>query len=203
MEPRNPSGALRRRNLLAAAAAALSLAACGDSRKEAPAAAAKPAAATNVSIEAITAEAQGFNVGSTMATRTAYVFFDAQCPHCAALWLAAKPLKQQARFVWIPVGLLNDASTSQGAALLTAADPVAAMDQHEASIREKRGGIAAIGVPDDQKEVVRRNTALMTRFGFGSVPTVVAKHPVSNEIVTIEGSVSTQALAQRLGLPGL
>ena len=48
----------------------------------------------------------------------------------AALWEAAKPLKSQARFVWIPVGLLGDKSVSQGAAILNAADPVAAMEQN-------------------------------------------------------------------------
>ena len=30
-----------------------------------------------------------------------YVFFDPQCPHCAVLWKSARPLKSQARFVWI------------------------------------------------------------------------------------------------------
>lgn len=194
---------MRRRHLFPVLAAAmLALAGCGDSPTgSAGAGGAAPAAgSTPVSIEAIKAEAKGFNVGSVMSTRTAYVFFDPQCPHCAALWKAAAPLRNQARFVWIPVGLLNEKSTSQGATLLAAADPVAAMDQHEASLMAQGGGISASVPSAEQKETIQRNTALMTRFGFASVPTVVAKHAQTGELVTIEGSAPTNVLAQRLGL---
>lgn len=184
--------------------AVLALAACKDSPPASGGAAAPAekaaAGSTPVTIEAITAEAQGFAVGPSMAARTAYVFFDAQCPHCAALWMAAKPLKSQTRFVWVPVGLLNEASTSQGAALLAAGDPAAKMDEHEASMRAKTGGISGSGAADAQREAVRKNTALLNRFGFGSVPTIVGKHAQTGEVVVIEGSVPTGALAQRLGL---
>lgn len=196
---------MKRRILFAAsgAAALLVLAGCKDSPAPASSSSSSPgggaaAGSTPVSIEAITAEGQGFNLGSTMAARTAYVFFDPQCPHCAALWLAAKPLRNQARFVWMPVGLLNAKSTDQGAALLAAADPVALMDQHESTLRAS-GGIAGGGT-DAHRQAVKRNTELMTRFGFASVPTVVGKHAQSGELVTIEGSVPTQVLAQKLGL---
>src|SRR3954453_17770544 len=135
---------MKRRFVLAVAGAACLLAACGKkddaSKANAPAAGSVP-----VSLEKIAAEGKGFNVGSTMSARVVYVFFDAQCPHCAALWEAAKPLKSQARFVWIPVGILNTNSTLQGAAILAAADPVAAMEEHEASMRDKKGGIAPTG----------------------------------------------------------
>jgi thiol:disulfide interchange protein DsbG len=73
------------------------------------------------------------------------------------------------------------------------------MDQHEASLTAKTGGIAG-GGGDAQKEAIKRNTALMTRYGFASVPTVVAKHAGTGELVTIEGSMPTDALARRLGL---
>jgi thiol:disulfide interchange protein DsbG len=200
VSPSHPHG-VNRRLLLAAVASACALAACKDAPSTGPASApGTPAAkSTPVSVEAIAAEAQGFNMGSAMSTRTVYVFFDAQCPHCSALWAAAKPLKGQARFVWIPVGVLNATSTAQGAALLSAADPVAAMDQHEASMREKGGGIGG-GGPEEKKNAVKKNTELMTRFGFGSVPTVVGKHAQSGELVTIEGSVPTATLASKLGL---
>ncbi len=184
---------------LVLAAAVLALAAC----KESPAPAAEKAAAappTPVSVETIVAEAKGFNVGSTMSTRVVYVFFDPQCPHCAALWQAAKPLKSQARFVWIPVSLLNDKSGPQGATLLHASDPVAAMDQHEASLAAKQGGITAADATDAQKAVVKANTTLFNRFGLASVPTVIAKHAQSGQLVTLEGSMPTARLAERLGL---
>ncbi|HVE54187.1 MAG TPA: thioredoxin fold domain-containing protein, partial [Ramlibacter sp.] len=160
----------------------------------------KAAGSTPVSLDTIAAEAKGFNVGSAMSTRVAYVFFDPQCPHCAALWEAARPLRSQARFVWVPVSLLNDKSAPQGAAILSAPDPVAAMDQHEKSLRGQQGGISAMGVADAQKDAVRKNTELFNRFGFGSVPTVVGKHAQNGQLVTIEGSVATAVLAGRLGL---
>lgn len=191
---------MKRRTCLAATAAALVLSACGKQESSTGDAAAPAAGNAPLSLEKIASDAKGFNVGSTMSTRVVYVFFDAQCPHCAALWEAAKPLKSQARFVWIPVGLLGDKSVSQGAAILAAPDPVAAMEQNEASVQAHGGGISAMGVDDAQKDAVKRNTQLLTAFGFGGVPTVVGKHAVTGELVTIDGALPTQPLAQRLGL---
>lgn len=194
---------MKRRLLLTSlAAAAALLAACKDSTPPAgaPVAPTPAAASVPVSVEALQAEGKGFSVGPSVAARTVYVFFDAQCPHCAALWEAARPLHSQARFVWMPVGVLNEKSTLQGAAILAASDPIAAMDQHEASMREQKGGIVSGTGQDAQKDAVRQNTALMTKFGFGSVPTIIGKHGQTGELVVIEGAVPTAALAQKLGL---
>lgn len=180
------------------AATGLLLAACKDAPSGAGDAA-KPAAAP-VSTGAIDAEARGFVLGSPMSVRTAYVFFDAQCPHCAALWRAARPLKSQTKFVWIPVALLNKTSEAQGAALLAAKDPAAAMDEHEASMAAQKGGISALGDLDVQREQVKKNTALMNRFGFASVPSVVGTHAQTGALVTKEGSMPTRDLAALLGL---
>ena len=192
---------MKRRIALAAGAAACLLAACGK-KEESGEASGQSAAAGSVpvSLEKIASDGKGFNVGSTMSARVVYVFFDAQCPHCAAEWEAAKPLKSQARFVWLPVGLMGDRSVAQGAAILNAADPVAAMEQNEASVRDHTGGISAMGVPDAQIQAVKANTQLFTAFGFNGVPTIVGKHAVTGEVVTIDGELGTQGLAQRLGL---
>jgi len=187
---------MKRRPILTALAAGLFLSAC----KDAPEAPKGKAAATPVSIEAIQAEAKGFVLGSPMSVRTVYVFFDAQCPHCSVLWRSARPLKSQAKFVWIPVALLNKSSEAQGAALLAAKDPAAAMDEHEASMAAQKGGIAAMGDLDAQRAVVKKNTELMNRFGFGSIPSIVAKHAQTGALVTREGSMSTADLAALLGL---
>jgi len=133
-------------------------------------------------------------------TRPVYVFFAAQCPHFSALWNAAKPLKSQARFVWIPVGLLNPASTAQGAALLAAKDPEAAMDAHEASFVARQGGVSAGSGLEAQKAAVAKNTELMTRLGFASIPVIVATHAQTGALVTQEGSMPPAALAAFLGL---
>lgn len=175
------------------------LAACNEAAPTAGATA-KAATTTPVSLTVMAAEAKGFEVGPPMSARTVYVFFDAQCPHCGALWNAAKPLKSQAKFVWIPVGLLNPSSTAQGATLLAAKDPVAAMDEHEASFLAKQGGISAGSGLEAQKAAVAKNTELMNRFGFASIPSIVGTHAQTGALVTQEGSLSTAALASLLGL---
>jgi thiol:disulfide interchange protein DsbG len=168
----------------------------------APAPAAAPAqASSQVSIDTIASEAQGFTVGPTMSARTVYVFFDAQCPHCSALWYASKPLKGQAKFVWIPVRLLNDNSETQGAAILASKDAPAAMDTHEASMMDHKGGIKAEGNTDAQRAAVKKNTDLFTRYQFASVPTLVTKNAKTGETVTHEGALSTADLAAFVGVP--
>ncbi|TFY98776.1 thioredoxin fold domain-containing protein [Ramlibacter rhizophilus] len=188
----------------AAALSATLLAACGDKPATTSAAPAGPTGTQSAtqapSPAAIAAEAKGFTVGSEMNVRRVFVFFDPQCPHCAALWQAAKPLRSQARFIWIPVGLMNPNSTLQGATLLAASDPVEAMDRHEASILAKQGGIAPAADIEAQKQAVAANTALMNRYGFASVPTIVANHAVTGEVVVKEGSMPTSVLANALGL---
>jgi thiol:disulfide interchange protein DsbG len=188
--------------LLIAAVAAL--AACKDapapsSTSGAAGAAPAAAAATELSVDTISAQAQGFSVGPAMSARVAYVFFDPQCPHCAALWSSARPLKSQARFVWIPVSIINTNSTLQGAAILAAQDPAAAMDGHEAAMREKRGGILPQGENAAQKEAIKRNTELFNKFQFQSVPVIVTKN-ASGAVVKREGSMPTEALGAFLGI---
>jgi thiol:disulfide interchange protein DsbG len=180
-------------------AASALLAGCNDAATTAGAGVAK-AASTPVSTAAVAAGTTGFMVGSPMSSRTVYVFFDAQCSHCGELWYAAKPLKSQAKFIWIPVGILNAASTSQGASLLAASDPAAAMDQHEASMMSRGGGISANSSADAQKAQVAKNTELMTRFGFASIPTIVGTNAQTGTLVTKEGALPTAALAELLGL---
>lgn len=180
-------------------AVSLFLGACNDAAISTDARSAK-AASTPVSIAAIVAGTAGFTVGSPLSSRTVYVFFDAQCSHCGALWYAAKPLKSQAKFIWIPVGILNAASTSQGATLLAASDPAAAMDQHEASMLSQGGGLSAAGNIAVQQAQVAKNTELMGRFGFASIPTIVAVNAQTSALITSEGALPTAALAEFLGL---
>lgn len=184
--------------IIAALATSLLLSACKDAAG--PGGGAQASAEVPVSTAAIAAEASGFTMGSAISARTVYVFFDPQCPHCAALWGAAKPLKSQAKFVWIPVALMNKTSEGQGAALLAAQNPVAAMDGHEASMTAQKGGIVPAGNLDAQKALVAKNTELMKRFGFASIPTIVAQHAQTGALVTQEGSVPTPVLAKLLGL---
>lgn len=176
------------------------LAGCNDAPDTGGAEKAGKSATASVSMSAMAEQATGFTTGSKMSARTVYVFFDAQCPHCGALWNAAKPLKSQAKFVWIPVGIINASSTAQGATLLAATDPVAAMDEHETSLLAKQGGISAAANLDAQTASVGKNTELMTRFGFASIPTIIGTHAQTGALVTQEGAMPTAALARLLGL---
>jgi thiol:disulfide interchange protein DsbG len=182
----------------AAVLASLFLSGCNDAAG--PSADSKAAAKAPVTVAAIQAEAKGFTVGAPMSARTVYVFFDPQCPHCAVLWQSAKPLKSQAKFIWIPVGLIGKASIAQGATILAAKDPIAAMEENEASIMNKQGGISASGDADPQKPAIEKNTALLNRFGFAAVPTIVALNAQTGALVTNEGAMPTAALANLLGL---
>ena len=177
-------------------AASLTLAGC----REAPDSGAVAKSVAAVSLAAIAVEAKGFDVGPKVSARTVYVFFDTQCPHCGALWEAAKPLKSQARFVWIPVGILNPSSTLQGATLLAAQDPVSAMNDHETSLQARQGGINAASSIDSQKALVAKNTQLFNRLGFASVPAIVGMNARTGAVITQEGAMSTAALAALLGL---
>ncbi len=186
---------------LSAAVLAASLTACGQ-EAAAPAKAADAIPESQpVSVSAIKTHARGFTAGSLMSTRQVYVFFDAQCPHCATLWEASKALHSQAGFTWIPTVLLSKASRTQGAALLTAADGAAAMNEHEKLLSSKQGGISASSdVPADIDEALKANTKLLMSFGAQSVPFVVAQDPATGEVISFAGSMPSDVLAAKLKL---
>ena len=146
-------------------------------------------------------EGRGFGTGALMASNTVYVLFDPQCPHCGHLWETVQSMKQPVKFIWLPVAFIGPASAPQGAALLGAADPVAAMTAHEASLLAGQGGTAAsASVPDDIAAAIRKNTEVFKRIGGESVPYIVAKNPRTGEVVGQAGALDAQGLAQFLGL---
>ena len=154
-----------------------------------------------LSLETVQSQTRGFVAGSVMSANTVYVFFDAQCPHCSRLWEASTPLHRKIKFVWIPVGLINTSSTTQGAALLTAANPVELMTEHEKSLSAGRGGIpASSSIEPEISQAIKSNTQTWTSFGAESVPFIVAKNLKTGQLVSKEGALSTEALAAFLGL---
>jgi thiol:disulfide interchange protein DsbG len=63
------------------------------------------------------------------------------------------------------------------------------------------GGISAsASIPPEVEAAIKNNTALLDRLGATSVPFVVGKHQGSGQVVSQAGSMSTQALAQFLGI---
>ncbi|MED5618370.1 thioredoxin fold domain-containing protein [Ideonella sp. BN130291] len=186
--------------------ATLALAACQDKTNAAtPAAAAlaeaPPTKATAQEAYALAAKGSGFTVGPIMAANTVYVFFDTACPHCAHLWEQAKPLQPRLKIVWMPIGLLRSTSGPQGATILSAADPAAAMAQNEASVMARGPGIAVNpALPDDVLAKVKNNTALFNQLGAESVPLIVFKNGKTGVYGTHAGAVDTGELAAMAGI---
>ena len=67
-------------------------------------------------------------------------------------------------------------------------------------MKSRGGGISASGSADAQKAQVAKNTELLNRLGFTSIPTIVGTHAQTGALVTREGALPTAALAQLLGL---
>jgi thiol:disulfide interchange protein DsbG len=183
------------------AAAALTLTAC--SKTEAPSAktATAQSAPTLQSYDAVAAQGKGFTVGAMMSANTVYVMFDPQCPHCGHLWEAAKPLLKKVKFVWLPVSIINGNSAPQGAALMSAANPTELMNAHETSILAGTGGLKATSSSTAEVEqAIKKNTELFNGMGIESVPYIMAKNSRTGQLVTNSGALSTQALADFLGV---
>lgn len=189
------------------AALAFSLAAC--SKEDATTAPGAPGAAAadttpiaaGQAFDVLAAQGKGFTAGAMMSAHTVYVLFDPQCPHCGHLWQSSQPLLGKVKFVWLPVAIMNAKSEPQGAAIMTAANPVDTMNAHEQQLLAGQGGMSAsASIPPEVKQAIKANTALLERLGATSVPFVVAKHQGSGAVITQAGAMGTEALASFLGM---
>lgn len=189
--------------------AALSLALAACSKEEASGApGSTPAAAVDKSpiapaqaFDVLAAQSKGFTAGALMSANTVYVLFDPQCPHCGHLWQSSLALQSKVKFVWLPVAIMNAKSAPQGAAIMTAANPVDTMNAHEQQLLSGAGGMSASAdVPTDVMQTIKTNTDLLERLGATSVPFVVAKHQRTGAVVTQNGAMSVEALANFLGM---
>lgn len=161
----------------------------------------KPEVQQATAYDVVSKEAKGFTVGSMMIANTVYVLFDPQCSHCAILWKASIPLHGKVKFVWVPVALLNESSKLQGAAILSAADSLTAMNMHEESLLARKGGIVLpANVSPELDAAITKNTDLMQNIGTTSVPFIIAKHAKTGAVITNAGSLSTEDLAVFLGV---
>ena len=178
------------------------LSACSPSGSSSPATSATaPPFTADQAYSTVASEGKGFTVGTLMAANAVYVLFDPQCPHCGHLWNASVPLQNKVKFVWLPVSLMGAKSLPQGAALMQASDPAAAMTQHEQALLAGRGGMSAsASVPEAVETSIRANTVLLERLGAESVPFIVARHAQSGQTVTHAGALGTPELARLIGL---
>jgi thiol:disulfide interchange protein DsbG len=179
----------------------VALTACSKQESTSPAAPAPTPIAPGQALDVLGKEGKGFTAGALMSANTVYVLFDPQCPHCAHLWQASIPLQGKVKFTWLPVALLNAKSLPQGAAIMTAANPVETMNTHERELLANGGGISAsASVAPEVEAAIKNNTALLDRLGATSVPFIVARNQGSGQVVTQAGSMGTEALARFLGM---
>ncbi|MDO8419119.1 MAG: thioredoxin domain-containing protein [Rubrivivax sp.] len=198
---------MRRRQALIGAGGALltALGACSKNEavpSQASAAAPAPAKADG-SRQAyeVASRGTGFVVGQPMAARTVLVFFDPQCPHCATLWVASKPLHDRIRMVWMPVAFIGPSSGPQGALLLAAQDPVTLMNLHETLLAGGKGGLAVPGPANaDLLAKIRANTDLWKSLDAGSVPHMVYRVAADGPYGVQSGGLPTAQLERMLGL---
>jgi thiol:disulfide interchange protein DsbG len=162
-----------------------------------PPAVANPAQA----LEQLVANGKGFTVGSAASANTVYVMFDAQCPHCGHLWQTVQPLLGKAKFVWIPVAILNPKSGPQGAAILGASNPGQAMAAHEASLATGKGGVITMGsMSPAVAAAIKGNNDLFNQLKIESVPFILTRNARTGELVSTLGALETKALAEFIGV---
>lgn len=164
-------------------------------------AAANPAAAQARDAYTLAATGKGFSTGPIMSAHTIYVFFDTTCPHCAHLWASAKEVGGKLKIVWMPIGLLRPQSLPQGATILSAADPAAAMAENEASVLAQGNGITAAGSLDDAVVAqVKANTELFRQLNSDSVPLIVYRNSQTGQVGQYAGAVDAAKLMEFAGL---
>jgi thiol:disulfide interchange protein DsbG len=182
------------------AIAAFGLVACGQEAAQAAPAGPAPSPVAKEAYE-LAAGGHGFTTGPVMAANTVYVFFDTTCPHCAHLWQAAKPLAGKLKIVWMPVGYLRPQSTTQGATILSAANPSDKMDENEKSVLARQAGITPDAtLSPEVLAQIKANTQILTKLNSEAVPVIVFRNAKSGTYGKVEGSVETEQLASMVGL---
>lgn len=122
------------------------------------------------------AKASWIAEGATHPKRIVYVFTDTECPYCHKLWAATQPLLAggdvQVRHVMVAV--IAPQSRGRAAAILDAADPQAALQQHERSF-----GHSTVtpqpSVPAATASRIDANNALMEKLGIHGTPATLYK----------------------------
>ena len=113
--------------------------------------------------------------GSAEAKRIVYVFTDPNCPYCNAFWQATQPyLGKHLQVRHILVGILAPSSTGKAARVLAAADPAAALAQHENT--HAAGGIEPLEkIPPEIQRRLMANNQLMFQLGAQATPAIFYK----------------------------
>jgi thiol:disulfide interchange protein DsbG len=111
--------------------------------------------------------------GKPEAPRIVYMFSDPNCPYCNMFWKQARPWVEagKVQLRHIMVGMLRADSAGKSAALLSARDPQAALNKHEAA--GKASKLKALEkIPGELEEQLTANLMLMGEFGAQATPAI-------------------------------
>ena len=107
-----------------------------------------------------------------------YVFADPNCSFCYRFYQMAEPLVSSGRLQlrWVMVAFLQSSSAGKAAAILSAADPRAALhaDEDRFDVAHESGGIAPAGSQDKMlQQVLQAHVSAMDDLGSVGTPTLL------------------------------
>ncbi|MCF0254249.1 MAG: hypothetical protein HUK26_07960 [Duodenibacillus sp.] len=108
------------------------------------------------------------------------VVFDTRCAWSNNFWKTSKILEDDVDFVWYPVGVSQDYSTAQAAALLASNAPWELLNEHEERFSDPDfSGIRAedYGPRQSDRDRVWENARIYRKAGGTQVPLAIAMTP--------------------------
>ncbi len=115
-----------------------------------------------------------------------YIFTDANCPFCHKTWLSLQPYEKAGLQVrWVMVAVLGPNSMNKAIEVMASKDRLAAFRtdmEHFGSGRAVAAGMTPQAKPAEA-DIMRQQTALMTRFGIQGTPGLVWKNAAGKVMI--------------------
>jgi thiol:disulfide interchange protein DsbG len=119
--------------------------------------------------------------GSAQAPHKAYIVIDPNCIYCHQLFMALQPQISSGQLAvrWIPVGFLKASSAGKAYAILSAQNPVQAIQKNEQNFNDslEEGGITPIKNPPQAiKDQLNKNMQFMVQNQITVTPVIMYKN---------------------------
>jgi len=137
--------------------------------------------------------------GKADAPRIIYMFSDPNCPYCNMFWKQARPWVESGKVQLrhIMVGMLRADSAGKSAALLSAKDPQAALNEHETA--GKASKLKALEkIPAALEKQLTDNLMLMSELGAQATPAIFYLDD-NGRLQQHQGAPQPDALADIMG----
>lgn len=137
---------------------------------------------------------------------TIWAFMDTNCIYCHYASKALKAYEAAGLQVrWIPVAILGPDSAGQAAAIMTAKNPTAALEEHENTWNPRAGqkGITPMpnsSIPEAIRKELNANVTLMGDLGGKGTPLIVFKD-ARGHLQRVSGMPNLKDLPRITGLP--